>query len=252
MLARAARPGRDYAIADHLRHGPARPRPPLRDRRRRRSARELGWTPAETFATGLRADGALVSRQRRVARRGDERRVPAVDRAQLRRRARRATERDDAQGHHPRRRLRHAAVPGHAGRVQAAAAGLRQADDLLPAVDADAGRHPRHPADLDARGHAALRAAARRRRAAGASTSRYAVQPSPGRPRAGVHHRPRLRRPRRVARWCSATTSSTATTCPPQLARATARTDGRDGVRLPGRRPRALRRRRVRRRPAAC
>ena len=48
-------------------------------------------------------------------------------------------------------------------RVEAAAAGLRQADDLLSAVDADAGRDPRHPADLDARGHTALRAAAGRR-----------------------------------------------------------------------------------------
>ena len=33
----------------------------------------------------------------------------------------------------------------------------------------------------------------------------------PGRPRAGVHHRPRLRRRRAASRWCSATTSSTAT-----------------------------------------
>ena len=56
-------------------------------------------------------------------------------------------------------------------RVQAAAAGVRQADDLLPAVDADAGRHPRHPAHLDARGHAALRAASGRRQRAGASAS---------------------------------------------------------------------------------
>ena len=64
-------------------------------------------------------------------------------------------------------------------RLQAAAAGLRQADDLLSAVDADAGRHSRHPAHLDA---------ARTRRAsrscwatarAGASTLRYAVQPTP-------------------------------------------------------------------------
>ena len=38
------------------------------------------------------------------------------------------------------------------------------------------------------------------------------------RPRAGVHHRPRVHRRRRVARWCWATTSSTATTCRPQLA----------------------------------
>ena len=64
-------------------------------------------------------------------------------------------------------------------RQQAAPAGLRQADDLLPAVDADAGGHPRHPAHLDAGGHAALRAAAGRRRAAGASRCRYAVQPQP-------------------------------------------------------------------------
>ena len=35
--------------------------------------------------------------------------------------------------------------PADAGDLQAAAAGLRQADDLLSAVGADAGRHPRHP-----------------------------------------------------------------------------------------------------------
>ena len=34
-------------------------------------------------------------------------------------------------------------LSGHPGRQQATAAGLRQADDLLSAVDADAGRHPR-------------------------------------------------------------------------------------------------------------
>jgi hypothetical protein len=44
--------------------------------------------------------------------------------------------------------------------VEAAAAGVRQADDLLPAVHADARRHPRHPADLDTGGHAALPGAA--------------------------------------------------------------------------------------------
>ena len=44
---------------------------------------------------------------------------------------------------HPGRRHRHAAAPDHPRREQAARAGLRQADDLLPAVDADAGRHPR-------------------------------------------------------------------------------------------------------------
>ena len=52
-------------------------------------------------------------------------------------------------------------------RQQAAAAGLRQADDLLSAVDADAGRHPRHPGDLDARRHRRLPAAAGRRQPTG-------------------------------------------------------------------------------------
>ena len=48
--------------------------------------------------------------------------------------------RNAAARHHSRRRVRHAAVPGDARGVEAAAAGLRQADDLLPAVHADAGR----------------------------------------------------------------------------------------------------------------
>ena len=67
-------------------------------------------------------------------------------------------------------------------------------------------------------------------------------------PRAGVHHRPRVRRRRRVSRWSWATTSSTARVFEPML-RARPRTpSGRDGLRLPGPGPRALRRRRVRRR----
>ncbi len=52
--------------------------------------------------------------------------------------------------HHPRRRLRHATAPDHAGRLEAADPGVRQADGLLPAVDADARRHPRHPDHHDA------------------------------------------------------------------------------------------------------
>ena len=68
-----------------------------------------------------------------------------------------------SQGHHPGRRLGDAALSDHPRRQQAAPAGLRQADDLLPAVDADAGRHPRDPPDLDARRHRRLRAAAGRR-----------------------------------------------------------------------------------------
>ena len=130
-----------------------------------------------------------------------------------------------AQRHHPRRRLRHAAVPGHAGGQQAAAAGVRQADDLLPAVHADAGGHPRHPAHLDARGHAALRAAAGRRRALGLEPRRTRCSP----------RRTASRRPSSSAaissagtrrRSCSATTSSTATTCSPQLQHAAAQEQG--------------------------
>ena len=108
---------------------------------------------------------------------------------------------------------------------QAAAAGVRQADDLLPAVDADAGGHPRHPDHLHARGHAALRAAAGRRRALGAATS---ATPCSRRPMAS-------RRPSSSAatssaairpRWCWATTSSTATTCTRSSRARSQRADG--------------------------
>ena len=53
---------------------------------------------------------------------------------------------DHHERHHPRRRQRHPALSRDAGRQQAAPAGVRQADDLLPADDADAGGYPRHPA----------------------------------------------------------------------------------------------------------
>ena len=121
------------------------------------------------------------------------------------------------QRHHPRRRLRHPPAPGDARAQQAAAAGVRQADGLLPAEHADAGRHPRHPADQHAAGHAALRGAARRRLASGACDLSYCVQPSPdglaqafilGREfvggaaeRAGAR-RQHLLRPRLAARCC--------------------------------------------------
>ena len=107
---------------------------------------------------------------------------------------------------------------------QAAAAGLRQADDLLSAVDADAGRHPRHPADLDARGHAALRRSCSATAAAVGPRLLLRRAARARGPRPGLHHRPRLRRRRRLARWSSATTSSTAMTCRRSLRSADART----------------------------
>ena len=131
---------------------------------------------------------------------------------------------------------------------QAAAAGLRQADDLLSAVDADAGRHPRDPDHH----HAGRPGAVPRRCSATAASGACASTMPPSRsPRA-------WRRPSSSAR-----TSSTATTATLVLgdniffghdltdtaarARSSA-TDGGDGLRLPGGRSRALRRGRVRRR----
>ena len=64
------------------------------------------------------------------------------------------------------------------GGQQAAGAGLRQADDLLPALDADAGRDPRHPGDHHAARAGGVPAAARRRLARSASRS-----PTPSSPR---------------------------------------------------------------------
>ena len=121
-----------YARADHLREGPARARPALRHRRpqdrsassaggrrrpsRRASRKTVAVVPRPTrsgssaCATGVTASGSSSN----YASRG----MTAVARRE---------------GHHPRRRLRHAAVSGDAGGLEAAAADLRQADDLLPA-----------------------------------------------------------------------------------------------------------------------
>ena len=106
-------------------------------------------------------------------------------------------------------------------------------------------------AHLHAGGHAALRAAAGRRRQWGLRSALCGAAGA-GRPRAGVRHRPRVRGDATLRRWCSATTSSTATTCRRSLRAPNARERGRDGVRLSGRRSRALRRRRVRRPADAC
>ena len=62
------------------------------------------------------------------------------------------------------------------GDQQAAGPGLRQADDLLPALHADAGRDPRRPGHHHAARGRAVRAAARRRLAFGISID-YAEQP---------------------------------------------------------------------------
>src|SRR5436305_13318716 len=61
-----------------------------------------------------------------------------------------------AQRHHPRWRRRHSAVSGDAGCLEAVAADLRQADDLLSTGDSDAGGRARHLGDLHAAGYPAI------------------------------------------------------------------------------------------------
>src|SRR5208283_1904318 len=60
-------------------------------------------------------------------------------------------------------RLRHPAVSADDRGVEAVDARLRQADDLLSAVGADAGGNPRDPSHLDAAGPAAVPTPVRRR-----------------------------------------------------------------------------------------
>jgi hypothetical protein len=152
---------------------------------------------------------------------------------------------DDAQGHHPRRRLRHPPVPRHPGGVQAAAADLRQAHDLSPAHHPHAGGHPRHPDHLHPPGHAPLRAAARRRRPVGAEPGlRRAAQP--GRPGPGLRHRRRFHR-RCALRPGAGRQHLLRPRDGPGPARRQRPGQRRHGVRLPGARPGALRRGGVRR-----
>ena len=112
----------------------------------RKIERELGWTPRETFAAGHRARRcAGISSNAGVGgstcSSGD---YQQMDRAQLR--PARARHDDGARASFsPAARARGSIRSTQRG-LEAAAAGLRQADDLLPAVDADAGGHPRHPA----------------------------------------------------------------------------------------------------------
>ena len=127
---------------------------------------------------------------------------------------------DRDEGHHPRRRLGHAALPAHPARQQAARARLRQADDLLPAVstlmlagirDILVITTPEDQASFQRLlGDGSRTRPAHRLRGAAAARG-----PGPGLP-----HRPRVRRRGRA--WPSpwATTSSTATACPSLLQRA--------------------------------
>ena len=131
-----------------------------------------------------------------------------------------------ATGHHPGRRVGHAALSGDARRLQAAAAGLRQADDLLPAEHADARGHPRDPRDHDAARRARASSSCSATAPPGASSSPTPQQPSPDGLAQALADRARLPRPARRPASCSATTSSTATASPTMLRAASAREHG--------------------------
>src|SRR5271170_3733083 len=70
----------------------------------------------------------------------------------------RATE---LQRHHSRGRIGHAPLSRYPRTSEEPAAGVRQTDGVLPALNANAGRYPRNFADLDARGSAPLSALTR-------------------------------------------------------------------------------------------
>ena len=113
------------------------------------------------------------------------------------------------EGHHTRRRLGLAALPVHHRHQQAADGRLQQAADLLSALGADAGRHPRGAGRDDAGGSGPLRPPARRRQP-------HRHEYSPMRRSRGPRAWPRpsssaaSSSATAVAPWSSATTSSTA------------------------------------------
>jgi dTDP-glucose 4,6-dehydratase len=106
---------------------------------------ELGWAPIESFDTGLRKTiGWYLNNQDWVSNvtTGAYRDWVAFQYD---------GSADDPQGNHSGRRLRNANVPAHQGGVETAAAGVRQAADLLPPQHPDADGNPRHPDHLDTR-----------------------------------------------------------------------------------------------------
>ena len=150
---------------------------------------------------------------------------------------------------HPGRRLRHPAAPDHPGRQQAARAGVRQADDLLPAVDADPGGHPRRPGHHDAARRRAVPPPARATARSSGSRSPTRCRPSPTASRRRSCSARTSSAPSPPPS-CSATTSSTGPASAPACS-ASSDIDGGAVFAYRVADPTALRRRRVRRRTAA-
>ena len=189
-----ARPGRPARAADHA-SSPTGPATISATRStRRRSERGAGLEGRRTISNaGSAAPSTGISP---TAPGGSASAPPATPASGSGQRPDRASGAGmSMKGHPAGRRLRHAAASDDAGGVEAVAAGLRQADDLLPAVGADAGRHPRHHGDLHARGPAAVPPPARRRRAPRRALHLCRAA-APGGPGPGLPHRPRLDRRR--------------------------------------------------------
>ena len=162
--------------SDQIRQGPAGPRSALCHRCDARSRANSAGGRSENFESGLRKTVRMVSRATRLVASASVAAIAASGWARLWRASAMAQAHER---HHFRRRHRHAALSGDARRQQAAPAGLRQADDLLSAVDADAGRHPRNSDHHDAATIAAVPARCSATAASGASRSPMPCSPSP-------------------------------------------------------------------------
>ena len=114
------------------------------------------------------------------------------------------------EGDHPGWRHGVTAPPDHAGHVETAPARLRQTDDLLPTVGADAGRHPGGPGHHNAGGCRGIQETSGRRAEPGACMSSTPSSPVPRAWRSRFSSGP-TSSPAMHAAWCSATTCSTAT-----------------------------------------